>query len=179
MSKRVKPILAVPTISNLEEADSLLGEIAARKRRIDQINLNFKAQVDAMKKTAAAQCEPILQEIDVMEQTLVRFGEARKSELFGKKKSIGLNFGVIGFRSSTALKTMRKTTWEQVLGLLKTSSDEELSACVRIKQEVDKDALRQLSSEKLALAGCRLEQTDAFYYEISEPELNEKAGGEQ
>lgn len=176
MAKRVKPVLEIPTITTTEQADAVLMEIAERKRQMELINLDFKEQVDALKKTVAAACEPIIEEIAQREQALIRFGEARKNELFSKKRSLELNFGTIGFRQSTCLKTLRKITWDQVLGLLKSSEDCDLTGCIRIKQEVDKDALKQLPPEKIAEAGCRLEQSDAFYYEINEAEImREKA----
>lgn len=171
MAKRVKPVLNVPVITTLEEADDFLRKIAAEKRQLAVLELGLKEQVDDLKKKYAADCEPILQNIAVMEQTLVRFTESKKTELFGKKRSIGLTFGTLGFRASSTLKTLKKFTWEQVLGLLKSTDDDSLSACIRVKQEVDKDALRQLPQEKLAEVGCRLEQTDAFYYELNEVEI--------
>ena len=36
---------------------------------------------------------------------------------------------------------------------------------------MDKEALRQLSPERLAAVGCRLEQSDLFFYELNETEL--------
>ena len=63
---------------------------------------------------------------------------------------------------------MRKTTWEQVLGLIR---DARMPECIRTKQEVDKEALRQLPPERLAAVGCRLEQSDLFFYELNETEL--------
>ena len=67
---------------------------------------------------------------------------------------------------------MNKTTWEQVLALLRTKADTVFTGCIRVKHEVDKEALRQLSAEQLAEVGCRLEQTDTFYYELDEVELH-------
>lgn len=171
MAKRVKPVLEIPTINSIEEADNLLREIAEQKRQIELLNLEYKDKVDSLKKTVAAQCEPLLEKITIREQALIRFGESKKNELFIKKKSLNLNFGVIGFRSSTSIKTLRKITWEQVLGFLKSSTDSALAACIRVKQEVDKDALRQLPAEKIAEAGCKLEQNDTFFYELAEAEL--------
>ena len=63
---------------------------------------------------------------------------------------------------------MRKTTWEQVLGLIR---DAGMPECIRTKQEVDKEALRQLPLERLSAVGCRLEQSDLFFYELNETEL--------
>lgn len=99
---------------------------------------------------------------------MIRFGESKKSDLFIKKRSRELTFGTIGFRASSAVRTMRKTTWEQVLGLIR---DAGMPECIRTKQEVDKEALRQLPPERLAAVGCRIEQSDLFFYELNETEL--------
>lgn len=176
MAKRCKPVLNVPTVATLEEADSMLAKIAARKRELALLELGLKESVDLLKRECAESGEPIKQDIEIMEQALVRFGESKKTELFTKRKSIPLTFGVVGFRSSTSVKPMKKTTWDQVLGFLKEASDTAFAACIRVKKEVDKDALRQLSPEKLAEVGCRMEQSDTFFYEISETELAQDAG---
>lgn len=168
MTKRVKPVLNVPTVTTLEEADATLARIAARKRELALLDLGLKEDVDALKLKCAEACEPIKQDIQALEQSLMRFGESRKAELFMKKRSRDLTFGVIGFRASSAVKPMKRTTWEQVLGFVR---DAGMSECIRTKQEVDKEALRQLPPEKLAAVGCRLEQTDGFFYELNETEL--------
>ena len=128
MAKRVKPILNIPAVTTLEEADATLAQIAARKRELALIELGLKEDVDALKLKCAEASEPIKQDIEVLEQALIRFGESKKSELFVKKRSRELTFGIIGFRASSAVKTMRKTTWEQVLGLIR---DAGMHKCIR------------------------------------------------
>ncbi len=171
MAKRVKPTLNIPTVSSLEEADAMLARIAARKRELSLLELGLKEDVDTLKLKCAEASEPIKQDIEVLEQALVRFGESKKTELFSRRRSVSLNFGILGFRASSSVKPMKRTTWEQVLGFLMDAKDKTFAACIRTKQEVDKEALRQLPQEKLAEVGCRLEQADAFYYELTETEL--------
>lgn len=168
MTKRVKPMLNVPTVTTLEEADATLARIAARKRELALLDLSLKEDVDALKLKCAEASEPIKQDIEALEQSLVRFGESKKAELFMKKRSRDLTFGVIGFRASSAVRPMKRTTWEQVLGFVQ---DAGMPECIRTKHEIDKEALRQLPPEKLAAVGCRLEQTDGFFYELNETEL--------
>ena len=48
MAKRVKPILNIPTVSSLEEADAMLARIAARKRELSLLELGLKEDVDAL-----------------------------------------------------------------------------------------------------------------------------------
>ena len=181
MAKRMKPTLNIPTVSSLEEADAMLARIAARKRELSLLELDLKEDVDALKLKCAEASEPIKQDIEVLEQALVRFGESTKTELFTRRRSVSLNFGTLGFRASSSVKPMKKTTWEQVLGFLTSAKDSALAACIRTKREVDREALRQLPPEKLAEVGCRLEQTDSFYYELAETELTgaSEAGGAQ
>ena len=168
MAKRVKPILNVPTVTTLEEADATLARIAARKRELTLLELGLKEDVDALKLQCAEASEPVRQDIEILEQSLIRFGESQKTELFVKKRSRELTFGIIGFRASSSVKTMKKTTWEQVLGLVR---DAGMPECIRTKQEVDREALRQLPPERLAAVGCRLEQSDLFFYELNETGL--------
>lgn len=172
MAKRVKPVLNIPTVHNLNEADAMLARLKARERELALLELGLKEDIDALKLKCSEQAEAIREDIEIMRQSLTRFGEANKAELFSKKRSITLTFGVIGFRLTPPTpKPLKRTTWEQVLGILKSSDDPELSACVRTKQEVDKMALRELSPEKLALAGCRLAQEDEFFCDTRDEAL--------
>lgn len=169
MSKRIKPVADVPSIHSLEEADALLARMAARKREVALLNLGLQEDIDRLKLVCEEQAEPIKQDICGMEQALLRFAESRKDELFSKKKSRDLTFGVIGFRAASTLKTLKKAiTWERVLGTL---NELKMTSCIRTKEEVDKDELRKLSPEKLAEVGCKMVQEDSFYYELAEQEL--------
>ena len=167
-TKKVKPVLIIPSIVCSEEADAALARIAARKREMSLLELGLKEDVDRLKKECATQCEPIKQDIMEQEQALIRYAESRKAELFTKKKSVDGMFGTYGFRASSILKTIKKVTWDNVLGLL---DERGMQDCIRIKREVDKEALRQLQPEVLADLGCKIIQEDVFYYELKETEL--------
>jgi len=171
MAKRVKVMISVPAVNTLEEADAILADIAARKRNIELIKAGLNEGVDALKVKAAAEIAPLSQEVEVLEQALVRFGETNKDTLFAKIKSRALAFGEIGFRASTrAVLLSRKWTWERVLKALKEGG----MGCVRTKEEVDKDALRGLKPEEMEAVGVKLQKDDGFYYELKE----ETVGGE-
>lgn len=168
MTKRVKPVLNIPTVSTVEEADATLAEIAARKRQISLHEIALKEDVDKLKAECAARCEPLKKDIEAREQALVQFALARREELFKNRKSRELTFGTIGFRVSSSLRTIKKMTWERVLGVLKERG---MTHCIRIKEEVDKEALRTLGPNTLADVGCKLTQEDAFFYDLNEAEL--------
>ena len=46
-----------------------------------------------------------------------------------------------------------------------------MTNCIRIKEEVDKEALRTLGPNTLADVGCKLVQEDGFFHELNETEL--------
>ena len=121
MAKRVKPILNIPTVSSLEEADAMLARIAARKRELSLLELGLKEDVDALKLKCAEASEPIKQDIEVLEQALVRFGVSKKTELFTRRRSVSLNFGILRLQAASSVKPLKKTTCGQVLGFLSTA----------------------------------------------------------
>ena len=49
MAKRVKPVLQVPVIKSTEEADAVLAEIAAHRRKIELYEIGLRESVDALK----------------------------------------------------------------------------------------------------------------------------------
>ncbi len=167
MAKRVKPVLQLPVINSTEEADAVLAEIAAHRRKIELYEIGLRESVDALKTECTDKCEAHKQAISTREQALMQFALARREDVFKGKKSVTLTFGSFGFRASSTLKTLRKFTWERVLNLVK---DREL-ACVRTKEEVDKEALRALDADTLAAVGCKLVEEDAFFYELADTEL--------
>ena len=154
MPKRVKPNLspAAFPVHSLEDVDAALAQIAARKRQIDLIGLGVAEQIDEIKARAAAETEPIRLEIAAL-------------ELFSKKKSVQLQFGIVGFRASSKLKTLKKWTFERVLTTLRDTGMREY---IRVKEEVDKEKLKGLAPETLAGIGCAVVQEDVFYYELPE-----------
>jgi phage host-nuclease inhibitor protein Gam len=172
MAKRVKVAVGLPTVNTLEEADAILAEIAARKRNIVLIKAGLEESVDALKKKAAAEIEPLVLEVKVLEQIIGRFAVAHRETLFAKVKSRMLFFGEIGFRASTKAALLNRTwTWERVLKALKESA----LGCVRTKEEVDKDALRGLKPEEMESVGVKLQKDDGFYYELKEETVGSEA----
>ena len=108
MTKRVKPVLNIPVVNTVEDADAILAEIAARKRQISLHEIALKEDVDKLKTECAARCEPLKKDIEAREQALMQFALARREELFKGRKSRELTFGTIGFRVSSSLKKKKK-----------------------------------------------------------------------
>ena len=170
---RVKPGFSVPVIKSLDEADAMLARIAAYRRQINLAELSMNEEVDAIKTRVAAETEPARAEIAVLEQSIIRYCDYNKAELFAKAKSLRLSFGIVGYRASTAMRLLSgKWTWERVLAALRDGGQ---TQCIRTKYEVDKEALKALPPENLASVGVKAVQSDTFFYELEETEMAAQA----
>lgn len=173
---RVKPQPIIATLENLDAVDEALARIAGFKRHIALLETGMNEDIDKVKLAAARECEPVRQQLADLEQSVLRYAEAHKAELFTVRKSMELSFGIIGYRQSTKLKTLAKWTWERVLGVLR---EREARQFIRVKEEVDKEALKTLAPEALAEIGVKAVAEDSFYYELEEQELAAPARGGQ
>lgn len=72
MAKRVKPILNIPTVHDLNEADAFLAKIKARERELALLGIQLKEDIDALKLKCAEAAAPIQEELDILHQALVR-----------------------------------------------------------------------------------------------------------
>ncbi len=186
-----------PAIEGWEQADKFLGEVLtleAQVQKIDgekdeivklvkdlyvngdgddallRIRLALKLDGKGVDVTAAGSKEKATRAA-LLAKGLQAFAEARKKEL-GDKKSKALNNGVLGFRLGTGtLETIKKMTWAKVLLTLQAAKSWK-KRFVRVKEEVDKDALiaairnKALKAEEAQKIGVYLDKSDVFFYEV-------------
>lgn len=170
MGKRTKPQAVV--IADLAQAEGVLAELAEIDRSLELAKAAMNEEIDRAKATGRAAAEPLEARRKELAIALEAFATHNKAQLFAKKKSLDLGFGVIGFRLATRLKTVAKATWGQVLEALQSYKYEK---AIRIKVEVDKDAMKDWPAERLATVGVTRETSDEFYIEIKQEEVASKA----
>ncbi len=158
-------------ITTPQQAEAVLGEIAAKERDLALIKTAMNEFIDKAKADAKLTAAPLEADIKVLGAQLAHYAEANKG-LFAKKRSIETVFGVYGFRRSVELKAAVKGGFEAVLGLLKEAGK---WAGIRLKEEVDKEQLRTWTDEALAEVGVKRQEKDAFFYETKEERLQEAA----
>ena len=173
MAKRMKPALDGPVIKTLEEADNVMARIAALQRHVVLVNVGLNDDIAGLKAKATEEIEPIAADIDALAQSLARYAEYNKADLFAKRKSLILSFGTFGFRQTTKLVTVGKNTFKRVLEML---LDRDLQQYIRVKHEPDKEALKGAAPELLKTIGCKVDVSDEFYFELSEQEVTGAAG---
>lgn len=165
---RVKPQVQGMIIKNIDEADRALQELCEISREVELINLEGNEKIDAVKADMQVRALPLNQRAEVIGAALNAYALGNKKELFAKGKSKELNFGTIGFRASTKIKTASKVKWENVIERLKEHS---LLDFIRLKEEVDKEKLKKADSVVLEIAGCVVQTEDVFFYELDKEKV--------
>lgn len=159
-------------IKDLKEADTALAEIAEIERRLAGIEATMNEGIDKLKAAAQRLSAPMQQRLDTLGNGLHAFAEHHKDDIFSKRKSVELTFGLLGFRLSTELRPLPKLTWKKVLELLKR---EGVDQAIRVREEVDRDVLHTFPDDELADLGVRRVPKDTFWYETRKQAIEDGA----
>lgn len=171
---RFKPSVTIIKINSLEEADSTLAQIAECRRHLGLIQNGLNEDIDKLKLQAEGSAEPIRQELAMLERGLASFAADNKADLFKQRKSITLSFGTLGFRQTSKLKPLPKSTFNKILSALQERG---LKQYIRTKLEVDREALKEAPPETIMEVGAYIEVSDDFFYATDEHSLS-PVGGE-
>jgi phage host-nuclease inhibitor protein Gam len=158
-------------IKSLEEANLALKEIGMLEHEIAAIDAEGDKRIADIKAETARQGGTLRKRIVDLTASLGVYAEYNRDDLFKDKKSVDLVFGSIGFRQSTAIH-IRKTT----LALLKQLG---LLHCVRVKEEPDKEAMKDLADDTLAQVDAVRKSEDKFFAETNKEEVNRELLKEQ
>ena len=158
--------IAGTQFSSWDEVDGALRDIAEIDRQLGMLQAAHDEAVDKLKETAKEEAEPLQHRRASLEAAMKDYCQANRQEFLTSKTKV-LAFGNVGFRLST--KVVVKNVGD-TLQLLKSLG---LHGCVRIKEELDKEAMRNLNQETLANVGAALKTENAFGYEVKRDELVE------
>lgn len=168
---RIKPKNLYP-VKDLAAANAAMAEIAGIKRSIVELESAMNTSIDRIKAEAEVKAAPLQTRLASIEGGLLAFAEHNKDELFKTKRSRELDFGSLGYRRSKEIKPQPKKTWKMVLGTIKRMG---FTMAVRNKESVNKEELHTWPDSRLDLIGCRRMTKDAFWYEIDEEKIADKA----
>jgi phage host-nuclease inhibitor protein Gam len=149
-----------------EDVDHALRRIGEIDRDLALIEGDTNHAIDELKAKAKADSKPLQDRKAGLELAIKEFCEANRGE-FAKVKTLKLTFGSVGFRLST------KVLIKRVGDTLQALKDLQLTGCIRIKEEIDKEALKNLDGETLAAIGAALKTENVFGYEIDRTQLKE------
>lgn len=164
MTKTRKRIEGAAQIKSLDDANQALAEIGRLTMRLEAIDGKAAEKIGKIKEEAAKAGEEARERIKDLEAALTLYAEYNKSELFKDKKSIPLSYGIIGYRLSTKV-SIKRTTLELLKKLFGGKG-------IRIKEEVDKEELKDWLDSDLAQVDAAKVTQDTFYYEVNRDEVN-------
>ncbi len=164
MASTRKRITSTAQIQNLDEANLALAEIGRLTMQLEAIDGKAAEKIGKVKEDAATKGAEARERIKDLEAGLSLYAEYNKGELFKDKKSILLSYGNIGYRLSTKV-SVKKVTLELLKKLFGGKG-------VRIKEEVDKEELKDWNDSDLAQVDAAKVVQDTFYYEVNREEVN-------
>jgi phage host-nuclease inhibitor protein Gam len=134
---------------------------AERDRRIQDVQANHNPAIDGVK-----------EEIDALATKAEAFCKDHREELIADgKQGAETPLARYGFRwgNKTLALLSTRWSWESVMDSLRKNG---LVGFVRVKTEVDKDAVKnQLTESDLAANGMRIRQTETFWVEPKTDEV--------
>lgn len=168
MGKRIKPEATV--VADRKQAEGAVAMIATLDRQILAVELEMQDVIDQVKQNAKAEIAPLVERRKDLASAIQGFATVNRDALFAQKKSIDFAVGSIGFRKCTKLTCLPKVSMAMVLEKLK---DYGMTEAVKVKESVNKEAMREWSDEKLSTVGMRRNVADQFFIDIPQDELGE------
>lgn len=160
--------MTATTLESWAEVDTCLRQIGEIDREIGLLEAAQQEQIDAVKAATKAAAEPLQNKKAGLELAIQQYAESNRAE-FIRAKTRELTFGSVGFRLST------RVVIKNIGNTLQALKDFGLTACIRIKEECDKEAMKNLPLEQLHAVGAALKQDDAFGYEVKRDAIAEVA----
>jgi phage host-nuclease inhibitor protein Gam len=172
-TRRIK--MTKPAINTIEEADAVLAEVAQLTLDADEIRLAMNRAITEIREAHSARIDDIEARLKD-KAALLEAWAGDHPEAFGKRKSLELTSGTIGFRTGThKFKQLAGWSLDRIkAALLATPWG---AAYVRVKEEVDKarlisDAVSgNLTAEQIRTIGGRIDQEESFFVD---PKLEQR-----
>jgi len=152
---------ATPVPQTREQADQLIGEIGAAQRAIDDITARLEADIAQLKAVAAAAAAPFATRIMSHFVALTAWASANKDALLeGKRRSVELSQGVIGWRWSNPTVKVAKGKEDDVIKALRERGARRL---LRYEVSIDKNAILKEPDRIEGIPHIEVVQVENFF----------------
>ena len=165
MEKQKMKHAVVPIPASLEGTAEFVGRIGKEQRKINWIQTELNDKVEKLKVEAMAKTTPHEGNISQLIEGLFVFAESHRKELTedGKKRTIDLPTGVFGWRLTPPAVSLKN-----VKAVLKELVKLGLKRFIRVKQEVDKDAMLKEPKLAMSVKGVSIGQHEEFVVKPAE-----------
>ena len=145
-----RKVTTAPVLASWAETDKALRDIRECRHTLAELAVERDRKIDAAKDTYTTTALPVQNRVKELEGQVKAFVDGHRAELVGKSRA--LNFGVVGYRLSSKLGR---------------------DNLIKRTETLDREALRREPAELLCKLGAYINQTDEFYYDVSEAEAKE------
>jgi len=160
MAGRLKSKRQTRKVTTWKQADELLRTAGELQLKINQSEARCNDTINEAKDDLQEQVAPLNKKLAEITERLENFADSKSAE-FKKKRSRELQFGRIGWRRSTKIKTKKET-----LALIEATLPRRLQKqYIKVKKTLNKKELSCLTDEHLAKLGARREEKDVFFAE--------------
>lgn len=83
---------------------------------------------------------------------------------------MAMNFGQVGFRLSTSISLPKAK--EKLDAIIRQLRARRMTDCIEVKEQVNRDALRQYGEERVNAVGAVWRQKDEFWYEPAQDKVD-------
>ena len=169
-----KRVTEPPLLKTWEDVNDALREIAEAQIALNDIEGEMQKQIVGAKKIAEQEGKPHADRIAKLEREIKKFAEEHRDD-FGKKKTMSLTFGDIGFRLSTSITISSKP--DKLAEIIRKLRARKLFDCVVVKESVNKENLRKYGKETVIEVGGVWREDETFGYDVNLAKLEQiKAG---
>lgn len=156
-------------VASREQAEGTMAEVAAIDRKLKALKITMNEEIDAAREKAARNSAPLEARRKELESGLAVFATLNRKDLFPDgTKSLDLGFGVIGFRASSRIVQQNNISSAVTLERLHQFG---FVDGIRTKEEINKEAMTDWTTEKLETVGLRRQKSDGFFVEVKEDPL--------
>lgn len=163
MGKKQQTVVVIETRDDADRALQRLGELA---RCIESMEQDAEDSINAIRQALVEESENARKALVLNEAALKAWAKRDVKTWAGK--TLDLVFGSMSFRTPPpSIKLLLEA--ETIVERLRARR---MTTCIRVKEEVDKEALENYSDEVIEAVGCERKQgKDKFYYECKAEEV--------
>ena len=156
-------------LTSWNDVSSSLAKIGELDRKLSSVENAMQQKIDAAKADAAKAAEPLQKQKAQLEASIAAYADAHRDEL-GDRKSKTLYFGTVGYRKSRRIILPRGAA--KIAEIVIRCRSRKMTDCIVTKPEtIDKEALKKYAPSDIEAVGARLNQKDAFWYEVDQERL--------
>lgn len=155
-------VLAI-SVKTEDDADKALRAMGRLRDAIAALELSYQIEVRELEERLSEEIAPLKKNLTAYEKALEKWArEDEHNGNWGAARTLKSAIGKIYFRlTPPALRLIRPV--EFVLERLRARK---MLSCIRVKEEINKEALDAYDDEILREVGCKRTQKDEFYYEV-------------